>query len=128
MGGSGNPSNPFTGNGVWLDYNCWPVNPNSTAAGHAQWIALSGANYAMSDWVKGTNVNGAGTFSPALEPHGIFGQDPLFVSQSGLNLSLQYGVTVPQHRGEPLQFRASYGTINKNPRPTSGPFTIGAFQ
>ena len=125
--GSGNPSNPFTGNGVWLDYNCWPVNPNSTAAGHAQWIALSGANYAMSDWVKGTNVNGAGTFSPALEPHGIFGQDPLFVSQSGLNLSLQSGSPC-RNTGANLYSSGVAWDYNKNPRPTSGPFTIGAFQ
>jgi hypothetical protein len=117
-------SNPYTSSGVWLDYNCWPIKPLS---GVAQQIALAGNNYNLSDWVQGTNVNGSGTFTPALEPNGIFGQDPLFVAQSAFNFALQSGS--PCLNAGALLF--SHGVVwdyNKNPRPASGPFTMGAFQ
>ena len=142
IAGSGiNASNPYTaggsGGGPWLDYNCWPVNPLSTATGHAQWIALSSANYALSDWCKGTNIGGAGTFSPALEAHGIF-VDPVFTSQSAFNFKLGagspclgVGANLYTNTAVPVPPCAATSVVwdfNHNPRPASGAFSMGAFQ
>jgi hypothetical protein len=139
-GSPANPSNPFTasgpgGTGEWLDYNCWPVNIQT---GGAQQIALHTGNFSMVNWVKGTNIGGAGTFTPALETHGIFSQDPIFVSQSGLNFALATGspclgagvnlyapTTVPVPSGAP---GGVVWDFNKNPRPPSGAFAMGAFE
>ncbi len=116
-----NPANPFAGS-VWLDYNCWPVN---TSSGSAQKIALHGGNYTLSSWATGTSA--AGSFTPALEVHGIFGQDPQFTSQSGLNFTPTSGSPC-RNSGVNLYSQGVVWDINKNLRPTSGPFTIGAFQ
>ena len=129
VGGGVNASNPFTGSGPsgsgpWLNYNCWPVNING---GGAQQIALTSGNYAMANWVKGTNIGGAGTFTPALEVNGIFSQDPLFVSQSGLNFSLQPGSPC-RLAGANLQSLGVVWDFNHNPRPSTGNFSMGAFQ
>ncbi|MFZ3326088.1 MAG: hypothetical protein WA231_09430, partial [Methylocella sp.] len=116
-----NPANPFAGS-VWLDYNCWPVNTHSSSA---QQIALHSGNYTLSSWATGTSA--AGSFTPALEVHGVFGQDPQFTSQSGLNFS-PTTVSPCRNSGVNLYSQGVVWDINKNPRPTSGPFTIGAFQ
>jgi len=117
-----NPANPFTGSGVWLDYNCWPINTESSSA---QQIALPSANYVLQSWATGTSA--AGSFSPALEVHGIFGQDPQFTSQSGLNFSPASGSPC-RNAGVNRYSQGVVWDITKKPRPASGPFTIGAFQ
>ncbi len=116
-----NIANPFAGQ-TWLDYNCWPVNTHS---GTAQQIALHSGNYTIQSWATGTSA--AGSFTPALEVHGVFGQDPQFTSQSGLNFT-PTSVSPCRNSGVNLYSQGVVWDINKNPRPTSGPFTIGAFQ
>ena len=129
VGGGVNASNPFNGSGPggtvpWLDYNCWPVNING---GGAQQIALTSGNYSMANWVKGTNIGGAGTFSRPLEVHGIFSQDPLFVSQSGFNFALQSGSPC-RLAGANLQSSGVVWDFNHNYRPISAAFSMGAFE
>jgi hypothetical protein len=124
---TGNYANPF--NYMWLDYNFWPKN---TETGNSQQIALTvpggGGNFNLKDWVKGVNTpTGAGTFTPALEVHGIFDQDPLYTNQGALNFVLQTGSPC-RNAGLNLYSAGVVWDINKNPRPATGAFSMGAFQ
>jgi hypothetical protein len=128
-----NAANPYTasgpgGTGAWLDYNCWPKNIQT---GANQRIALKlpggGGNFDISSWCKGTNIGGAGTFSPALEVHGVMDTDPLFNNQSAFDFSLQSGSPC-KNTGANLFSSGVVWDFNHNPRPSTGPFTMGAFQ
>jgi hypothetical protein len=139
VGGGVNNTNPFTAGGLsgaaWLDYNLWPNNSLSPVGAPAQDIALHTGNFRMVDWVKGVNSPaGAGTFTPALEVHGIFGTDPQFISQTAYNFTLQ--ASAARSSGKipatmPVPSGAASGLVwdfNHNPRPTSGSISMGAFQ
>jgi hypothetical protein len=113
-----------------LDYNVWP---NRTLDNTPNTIELTGGNFTIVSWAPGT-LSGR-TFSPPVEVNGKF-VDPMFTNQAGLNFypkagSVCFNAGANFYSTVPPGVSGAVGLVwdfFRNPRPSTGPFTIGALQ
>ena len=100
------------------NYNCWYDSIQTVN------MYIGGSNPSIASWAAG--------YSPPLETHSLIAVNPQVTNATDTSYLLSDYVPAS---GSPLfgagVNRYSAGVvwdINKKPRPTSGPFTIGAFQ
>ncbi|MGH6836336.1 MAG: hypothetical protein ACREC9_12490, partial [Methylocella sp.] len=106
----------WSGSGnMLLDYNLWS-RLNGTAP---LYCAVPSPNQNLSAWAAGEN--------PPQEAHGQIGVDPMFVDASAQNFAPAAGSPL-LNAGTNLHGAGVVLDFNHNPRPSSGPFTVGAIQ